>query len=167
MVVGGQICTLMGCFSSAKGDEDDKIRRKGDRCHYCYPHFTCAVDTENIRRVFDCRDIIQRMHLRRYERLWSSSLITKQTYQNLLILVILSLILTPFLRLMFLNLLYQWTPNYCEKSISVEIFLCFRSKDFFSSGTIITIVYRKASSFSLLELFPVFNYILVFLFWAT
>uniref|UniRef100_A0A095A0B9 Adenylate cyclase-stimulating G alpha protein n=1 Tax=Schistosoma haematobium TaxID=6185 RepID=A0A095A0B9_SCHHA len=33
--------------------------------HYCYPHLTCAVDTENIRRVFnDCRDIIQRMHLR-------------------------------------------------------------------------------------------------------
>ncbi|CAH1393034.1 unnamed protein product [Nezara viridula] len=37
----------------------------GDGKHYCYPHFTCAVDTENIRRVFnDCRDIIQRMHLR-------------------------------------------------------------------------------------------------------
>ncbi|OON20820.1 linker histone H1 and H5 family protein [Opisthorchis viverrini] len=36
--------------------------------HYCYPHLTCAVDTENIRRVFnDCRDIIQRMHLRQYE----------------------------------------------------------------------------------------------------
>lgn len=35
-----------------------------------YPHFTCAVDTENIRRVFnDCRDIIQRMHLRQYELL--------------------------------------------------------------------------------------------------
>ncbi|NXK55019.1 GNAS protein, partial [Chauna torquata] len=31
----------------------------GDGRHYCYPHFTCAVDTENIRRVFnDCRDII-------------------------------------------------------------------------------------------------------------
>lgn len=38
--------------------------------HYCYPHFTCAVDTENIRRVFnDCKDIIQRMHLRQYELL--------------------------------------------------------------------------------------------------
>ncbi|KOB52210.1 G protein alpha S subunit Gs1 [Operophtera brumata] len=38
--------------------------------HYCYPHFTCAVDTENIKRVFnDCRDIIQRMHLRQYELL--------------------------------------------------------------------------------------------------
>lgn len=45
----------------------------GDGKHYCYPHFTCAVDTENIRRVFnDCRDIIQRMHLRQYELLWSS-----------------------------------------------------------------------------------------------
>lgn len=40
----------------------------GEGKHYCYPHFTCAVDTENIRRVFnDCRDIIQRMHLRQYE----------------------------------------------------------------------------------------------------
>uniref|UniRef100_A0A8C6TW93 Uncharacterized protein n=1 Tax=Neogobius melanostomus TaxID=47308 RepID=A0A8C6TW93_9GOBI len=42
----------------------------GDGKHYCYPHFTCAIDTENIRRVFnDCRDIIQRMHLRQYELL--------------------------------------------------------------------------------------------------
>ncbi|KAJ8332695.1 hypothetical protein SKAU_G00424840 [Synaphobranchus kaupii] len=42
----------------------------GDGCHYCYPHFTCAVDTENIRRVFnDCCDIFQRMHLRQYELL--------------------------------------------------------------------------------------------------
>ncbi|XP_067652847.1 guanine nucleotide-binding protein G(s) subunit alpha [Haliotis asinina] len=42
----------------------------GDGRHYCYPHFTCAVDTENIKRVFnDCRDIIQRMHLRQYELL--------------------------------------------------------------------------------------------------
>ncbi|XP_048868515.1 guanine nucleotide-binding protein G(olf) subunit alpha-like isoform X2 [Brienomyrus brachyistius] len=42
----------------------------GDRKRYCYPHFTCAVDTENIRRVFnDCRDIIQRMHLQHYELL--------------------------------------------------------------------------------------------------
>lgn len=40
----------------------------GDGKHYVYPHFTCAVDTENIKRVFeDCRDIIQRMHLRQYE----------------------------------------------------------------------------------------------------
>uniref|UniRef100_A0A3Q3JPA9 GNAS complex locus n=1 Tax=Monopterus albus TaxID=43700 RepID=A0A3Q3JPA9_MONAL len=41
-----------------------------DGKHHCYPHFTCAIDTENIRRVFnDCRDIIQRMHLRQYELL--------------------------------------------------------------------------------------------------
>lgn len=40
----------------------------GDGRHYCYPHFTCAVDTENIKKVFnDCRDIIQRMHLKQYE----------------------------------------------------------------------------------------------------
>lgn len=46
----------------------------GDGKHYCYPHFTCAVDTENIRRVFnDCRDIIQRMHLRQYELLWETA----------------------------------------------------------------------------------------------
>nr|Q9XZV5.1 RecName: Full=Guanine nucleotide-binding protein G(s) subunit alpha; AltName: Full=Adenylate cyclase-stimulating G alpha protein [Geodia cydonium]CAB43528.1 Gs protein, alpha subunit [Geodia cydonium] len=41
-----------------------------DGRHFCYPHFTTAVDTENIRRVFDsCRDIIQRMHLQKYELL--------------------------------------------------------------------------------------------------
>jgi len=41
---------------------------KQHSAHHCYPHFTCAVDTENIRRVFnDCRDIIQRVHLRMYE----------------------------------------------------------------------------------------------------
>lgn len=66
------------------GEEPEVIRAKyfirdeflristasGDGKHYCYPHFTCAVDTENIRRVFnDCRDIIQRMHLRQYELL--------------------------------------------------------------------------------------------------
>lgn len=38
--------------------------------HYLYPHFTTAIDTENIRRVFSsCRDIIQREHLRKYELL--------------------------------------------------------------------------------------------------
>jgi len=66
-------------------DEEEEVRRAkyfirdeflristatSDGKHYCYPHFTCAVDTENIRRVFnDCRDIIQRMHLRQYELL--------------------------------------------------------------------------------------------------
>ena len=56
------VCCLFQRISTASGDGR----------HYCYPHFTCAVDTENIRRVFnDCRDIIQRMHLRQYELLWS------------------------------------------------------------------------------------------------
>lgn len=42
----------------------------GEGRHYCYPHFTTAVDTKNIERVFsDCRDIIQRIHLRQYELL--------------------------------------------------------------------------------------------------
>uniref|UniRef100_A0A8C2ETH1 Guanine nucleotide-binding protein G(s) subunit alpha n=1 Tax=Cyprinus carpio TaxID=7962 RepID=A0A8C2ETH1_CYPCA len=42
----------------------------GDDRHHCYPHFTCAVDTENIRRVFnDCRHIIQRMLLWQHEYL--------------------------------------------------------------------------------------------------
>lgn len=52
-------------------DEFLKISAEpGKQKHYCYPHFTCAVDTENIRRVFnDCKDIIQRMHLRQYELL--------------------------------------------------------------------------------------------------
>ncbi|XP_064641600.1 guanine nucleotide-binding protein G(s) subunit alpha isoform X2 [Lineus longissimus] len=70
--------------SPEQGEEAEVVRAKyfirdeflristasGDGRHYCYPHFTCAVDTENIRRVFnDCRDIIQRMHLRQYELL--------------------------------------------------------------------------------------------------
>lgn len=56
-----RVCVFLQRISTASGDGR----------HYCYPHFTCAVDTENIRRVFnDCRDIIQRMHLRQYELLW-------------------------------------------------------------------------------------------------
>lgn len=40
--------------------------------HYCYPHLTCAVDTETIQRVFNARhDIIQRMHLRQNESPWT------------------------------------------------------------------------------------------------
>lgn len=31
---------------------------------YVYPHFTCAVDTENIRRVFNnCKNIVQRQYI--------------------------------------------------------------------------------------------------------
>lgn len=38
--------------------------------HYLYSHFTTAIDTNNIERVFNsCRDIIQREHLRKYELL--------------------------------------------------------------------------------------------------
>ena len=56
----------------------------GDGRHYCYPHFTCAVDTENIRRVFnDCRDIIQRMHLRQYELLWPQNSLPIQGFPTL------------------------------------------------------------------------------------
>lgn len=41
-----------------------------NNAHYCYFHYTCAVDTEHIRRVFnDTKDIIQRMHLKQYELL--------------------------------------------------------------------------------------------------
>ena len=51
---------------ASQGDNKQRCAR------HCYPHFTCAVDTENIRRVIrsvfnDCRDIIQRVHLRMYE----------------------------------------------------------------------------------------------------
>uniref|UniRef100_A0A9J8BWY5 Uncharacterized protein n=1 Tax=Cyprinus carpio carpio TaxID=630221 RepID=A0A9J8BWY5_CYPCA len=58
-------------FMNHQGPWFQKISTaSGTDKHYCYPHFTCAVDTENIRRVFnDCRDIIQRMHLRQYELL--------------------------------------------------------------------------------------------------
>jgi GTPase SAR1 family protein len=37
---------------------------------YLYPYFTTAIDTENIKRVFNtCRDIIQRLHLKEYDLL--------------------------------------------------------------------------------------------------
>jgi hypothetical protein len=51
-------------------DKFMEIGQSEDGSRHVYPHFTCAVDTDNIRRVFaDCRDIIQRMHLRQYELL--------------------------------------------------------------------------------------------------
>lgn len=61
-------------FSRAKffiRDQFVKVSMKThDGRHFCYPHFTTAIDTENIRRVFEsCRDIIQRMHLVKYELL--------------------------------------------------------------------------------------------------
>ena len=67
--------SLQSEFTRAKFFIKDKfvqMSQQGDKkkhaAHFCYPHFTCAVDTENIRRVFnDCRDIIQRVHLRMYE----------------------------------------------------------------------------------------------------
>ncbi|XP_065914028.1 guanine nucleotide-binding protein G(s) subunit alpha-like isoform X1 [Dysidea avara] len=66
------------------GDTDDVRKAKGfirdlfkniseatpDKRHSLYTHFTIAVDTENIRKVFNsCRDIIQKEHLRQYELL--------------------------------------------------------------------------------------------------
>ncbi|CAH0551208.1 unnamed protein product [Brassicogethes aeneus] len=43
-------------FSSGKSKEQ--------KYHCCYPHFTCAIDTDNIKKVFeDCRDSIQRRYL--------------------------------------------------------------------------------------------------------
>ena len=33
----------------------------------CFPHFTCAVDTNHMRKIFeDCRIMIQRIHLERF-----------------------------------------------------------------------------------------------------
>ncbi|CAO2613741.1 Guanine nucleotide-binding protein G(s) subunit alpha [Lemmus lemmus] len=62
------------CMTRAKNFISDEFLNistaRGDGRHSCYPHFTCAVDTENIRCVFkDCCDIIQRMHPRQYELL--------------------------------------------------------------------------------------------------
>uniref|UniRef100_UPI00358E91E9 guanine nucleotide-binding protein G(s) subunit alpha-like isoform X3 n=1 Tax=Myxine glutinosa TaxID=7769 RepID=UPI00358E91E9 len=61
-------------FTRAKYFIRDEFLRistpKQEDKHQCYPHFTCAVDTENIRRVFnDCGLIIQHEHLRTYELL--------------------------------------------------------------------------------------------------
>ncbi|XP_039645504.1 guanine nucleotide-binding protein G(olf) subunit alpha [Perca fluviatilis] len=85
LVVSRVRCFQVAADSVPDADEDPQVTRakffirdeflristsSGDGKHYCYPHFTCAIDTENIRRVFnDCRDIIQRMHLRQYELL--------------------------------------------------------------------------------------------------
>ena len=45
-------------------------QRSPDNRHSLYTHFTCATDTENVRKVFNnCREIIQRIHLRQYELL--------------------------------------------------------------------------------------------------
>lgn len=54
-------CNLEICWFVDKLLKKQRISTaSGENKHYCYPHFTCAVDTENIRRVFDdCRDIIQ------------------------------------------------------------------------------------------------------------
>lgn len=47
----------------------------GRRKHrYLYTHFTCALDTENIRRVFDaCRSIVTRHNLARTHLLWCAA----------------------------------------------------------------------------------------------
>ena len=40
-------------------DSDSEFRKK-----FCLPYFTCAVDTENVKRVFKgCRNILRREHL--------------------------------------------------------------------------------------------------------
>ncbi|PIK58216.1 putative guanine nucleotide-binding protein G(s) subunit alpha [Apostichopus japonicus] len=53
-------CYIRDRFQSksvTKKNESSFVRR-------CYPHYTCAIDTENVRHVFDStKDIIQRMHL--------------------------------------------------------------------------------------------------------
>ena len=44
-----------------------KVSENPSHSHDCFPHFTCAVDTKNIERVFNsCRCIIQREHLRKF-----------------------------------------------------------------------------------------------------
>lgn len=43
--------------SASKSSQSSFVRR-------CYPHYTCAIDTENVRHVFNStKDMIQRMHL--------------------------------------------------------------------------------------------------------
>lgn len=49
-------------FLSITSDKKDSVHKE----HDCFPHFTCAVDTKNIERIFDsCRYIIQREHLKK------------------------------------------------------------------------------------------------------
>ena len=61
-------------FMDLTRDINKSIKGAPGEKHYCYPHYTCAVDTENIRRVFeDCKDIIQRSHLAKYGMIWKSA----------------------------------------------------------------------------------------------
>ena len=49
---------------SQQAHEEDKYAL---RRHHCYPYFTCAVDTENIRSVInECRDVIHRLQYERW-----------------------------------------------------------------------------------------------------
>ncbi|XP_060616217.2 guanine nucleotide-binding protein G(s) subunit alpha-like [Anolis sagrei] len=49
---------------------DEFLRSCFHEMHCCYIHFTCAVDAENVQRVFnDCGDVIQRIHFGQYKSL--------------------------------------------------------------------------------------------------
>ena len=43
------------------------IQKSSNSARSCFPHFTCAVDTDHMRKIFeDCRIMIQRIHLERF-----------------------------------------------------------------------------------------------------
>lgn len=55
---------LRDCFLFQTQVNEGEGRRSS---RLCFPHFTCAVDTTNMRKIFeDCRLMIQRIHLDRF-----------------------------------------------------------------------------------------------------
>uniref|UniRef100_A0A914UXX6 Guanine nucleotide-binding protein G(s) subunit alpha n=1 Tax=Plectus sambesii TaxID=2011161 RepID=A0A914UXX6_9BILA len=61
-------------------DADVNLNALPTHKRYLYPHFTCAVDTENIRRVFDaCKDIVLRCESRR-RRAMADTTVTRTSH---------------------------------------------------------------------------------------
>lgn len=48
-------------------ESDETTKKSSSSSRLCFPHFTCAVDTNHMRKIFeDCRTVIQRIHLERF-----------------------------------------------------------------------------------------------------
>ncbi len=48
-----------------------------------YPHYTCAIDTEKIKKVFeDCKDMIVRLHLNNAGVVWWVDHMTSRSYDE-------------------------------------------------------------------------------------
>ena len=55
------------CFLFQTQEAESEAGSSSRSSRLCFPHFTCAVDTNNMRKIFeDCRLMIQRIHLDRF-----------------------------------------------------------------------------------------------------